>query len=167
LTKLSANRDADWVELSASPLSAQAAVQFVTDAAAGGIDVFLGTTRFEKSPDGRGLLRLDYEAYREMALQQMHDLAARARQQWPIVKLALLHRTGPVAPGEPSVVIAVSCPHRGDAFAACRWLIDTLKSEVAIWKKEVWADGSGTWVDPHTPHPRQHDSSTTKAAKVK
>jgi len=64
------------------------------------------------------------------------------------VKLALLHRTGRVAIGEPSVLIAVSTPHRGDAFAACRWLIDTLKKDAAIWKKEVWADGSGTWIHP-------------------
>src|SRR3954451_13769975 len=97
-----ASSSADWVELSASPLSADAAVGFVTDPAAGGIDLFLGTTRFEKTPDGRDLLRLDYEAYPEMALQQMRDLAARARRQWRIIKLALLHRTGAVAPGEPS-----------------------------------------------------------------
>jgi molybdopterin synthase catalytic subunit len=65
-----------------------------------------------------------------------------------ILNLALLHRTGRVPPAEPSVVIAVSTPHRAEAFDACRWLIDTLKAEVAIWKKEAWADGTGTWVDP-------------------
>jgi molybdopterin synthase catalytic subunit len=82
-----------------------------------------------------------------MALKQMCDLAAAARQRWPVVKLALLHRTGRVEIGKPSVVIAVSCPHRVQAFEACRFIIDALKKEVAIWKKEIWADGSGTWVE--------------------
>src|SRR5437763_14624545 len=128
----------DWVEIFPEPLPVSRAIEFVSDSRAGGIDVFLGTTRAETAKDGRELIRLDYEAYREMALKQMRDLAARARQRWPIVKLALLHRTGAVRLAEPSVLIAVSCPHRGDAFDACRLLIDALKSEVAIWKKEIW-----------------------------
>lgn len=138
----------DWIMLTAEPLDAAAAVAFVTDGRAGGIDVFLGTTRAETSQDGRELIALDYEAYEQMVFQQLHDLARQARQQWPIVKLVLLHRTGRVGVGGSSVLVAVSTPHRGDAFAACRWLIDTVKKEVAIWKKEVWADGSGTWVHP-------------------
>jgi molybdopterin synthase catalytic subunit len=96
------------------------------------------------------LVALDYQAYHEMARRQLADLAAEARRLWPIRKLALIHRVGRVPVGEPSVVIAVSCPHRGEAFDACRWLIDTLKKDVAIWKKEVWADGSGTWVHPES-----------------
>jgi molybdopterin synthase catalytic subunit len=83
-----------------------------------------------------------------MAIEQLKKLAAAARTRWPIVKLALLHRVGKVALAEPSVVIAVSTPHRADAFEACRFLIDELKKDVAIWKKEVWSDGSGTWVHP-------------------
>ena len=142
----------DQVHLTSEPLDAAAAVAFVTDGHAGGIDVFLGTTRAETAPDGRVLIALDYEAYEQMAAEQLRDLARRAREQWPIVKLALLHRTGRVAIGEPSVLIAVSTPHRGDAFAACRWLIDALKKDAAIWKKEVWADGTGTWVHPGNPN---------------
>ncbi len=138
----------DWIALSPNGVSAATAVKLVGDAKAGGIAVFLGTTRAETSPAGQALVALDYEAYPEMAIAQMRDLARRARQQWPITRLALLHCVGRVAVGEPSVVIAVACPHRGEAFDACEWLIDTLKKEVAIWKKEVWADGSGTWVDP-------------------
>jgi molybdopterin synthase catalytic subunit len=138
----------DLVALSPEPLDAAAAVAFVTDPRAGGVAVFLGTTRSERRPDGIELLALDYDAYPEMAAAQLNDLAARARGRWPVVKLALLHRTGRVALGEPSVVVAVSTPHRADAFEACRWLIDTLKSEAAIWKKEVWADGSDSWVHP-------------------
>ena len=140
----------DLIEIRGDALSTDAAVAFVTDGRAGGIDVFLGTTRAETSPDGRALVALDYEAYDEMALKQLRDLARRCRERWPVVKLALLHRTGRVAIGEPSVVIAVSTPHRADAFEACRFLIDQLKVDVAIWKKEVWADGTGTWVHPET-----------------
>lgn len=138
----------DHINILDEPLSTAAAIEFVTSEEAGGIGVFLGTTRAETNADGRELIALDYEAYREMALKQMHDLARRARERWPIIKLALLHRIGRVGLGEPSVIIAVSCPHRGESFDACRFLIDTLKAEVAIWKKEVWADGSTSWVDP-------------------
>lgn len=135
----------DWCEILETPLPADRAVEFVQDASAGGVAVFLGTTRAETNSAGRSLIALDYEAYGEMAGKQLAELAARARTKWPVIKLVLLHRTGQVGLGEPSVVIAVSTPHRGEAFEACRWLIDTLKAEVAIWKKEVWADGSGTW----------------------
>ena len=138
----------EWTDLTAEPLRAGAAVEFVTSSRAGGIAVFLGTTREERSPAGADLIALDYEAYREMAAGQLRDLARRARQRWPILKVAILHRTGRVVPGEPSVIIAVSTPHRAEAFEACRFLIDTLKAEIAIWKKEVWADGTGTWVHP-------------------
>lgn len=136
----------DWIEISGEPLSAGDAARFVADSAAGGIDIFLGTTRGE-SGGGKRLIALDYEAYAEMALGQMRELARRARERWPIVKLALLHRVGRVEVGEPSVIIAVATPHRAEAFEACRWLIDTLKSEVTVWKKEVWGDGSTSWVE--------------------
>ena len=141
---------ADWCELTASPLDSGRAIAFVSDVEAGGVAVFLGTTRAEdRAGDGQALAALDYEAYGEMAVKQLRELAGRARQRWPmILKLAVLHRTGRVGPAEPSVLIAVSTPHRGEAFAACQWLIDTLKAEVAIWKKEVWEDGRSTWVDP-------------------
>ena len=138
----------DLIVLVEHALNAQQAIDFVSDPAAGGIDVFLGTTRAERAPDGRELVALDYEAYREMALEQMRDLARRARARWPIVRLALLHRTGRVESAEPSVVIAVSCGHRAESFDACRFLIDTLKAEVAIWKKEVWSDGATRRVEP-------------------
>jgi molybdopterin synthase catalytic subunit len=138
----------DWIEVSAQPLRVDRAVEFVTDPRAGGIDVFLGTTREEKASDGSELVALDYEAYAQMALEQLRALAQRAREKWPIIKLAILHRVGRVELGEPSVIIAVSTPHRADAFDACRFLIDELKVDVAIWKKEIWADGSASWIHP-------------------
>src|SRR3972149_3928256 len=97
---------ADWINISIDALRTDEAIRFVTDSSAGGMDVFLGTTREESSPDGRNLVALEYAAYNEMALEQMHELARRAREKWPIVKLAMLHRVGRVALGEPSVVIA-------------------------------------------------------------
>src|SRR5688572_3807887 len=125
----------DLIGLTDKPLSPDAAVAHVTDAAAGGIDMFLGTTRAETNAAGQVLIALDYEAYTEMASTQLRDLARRAREKWPIIRLALLHRVGRVEVGQPSVLIAVSTPHRGESFEACRWLIDSLKAEVAIWKK--------------------------------
>jgi molybdopterin synthase catalytic subunit len=138
----------EWMEILDQEIDAAGVVGFVTDARAGGIAMFLGTTRAERNDRGRVLVALDYDAYREMAQKQLRELADQARKRWPVVKLALVHRTGRVKLGEASVAIAVSSPHRGDAFEACRWLIDSLKSTAVIWKKEIWDDGSGTWVHP-------------------
>lgn len=137
----------DWIELLDDALPVERAIQFVLHPSAGGVDVFLGTSRAENNESGKPLLALDYEAYSGMAQKQMIDLARRARLRWSITKLAILHRTGRVALAEPSVVIAVSTPHRAESFEACRWLIDTLKAEVAVWKKEIWSDGGETWVE--------------------
>jgi len=141
----------DWIAILAEPLPTtgpKSAVSFVADRAAGGIALFLGVTRQERSAGGQELAALDYEAYPEMAEQQLEALAKQARARWPILKLAILHRTGRVGVGEPSVAIAISTPHRAEAFEACRFLIDELKKDVAIWKKEVWADGGESWVHP-------------------
>lgn len=137
----------DRIEIISTPWPPDVA-SGVQDPTAGGVAVFLGCTRAETHAEGRELVALDYQVYEEMAVNQMRDLATAARARWPIVKLVMLHRVGRVGLGEPSVLIAVSTPHRGEAFEACRWLIDALKKDVAIWKKEVWAGGSGTWVHP-------------------
>lgn len=144
----------DWIQLHEEPIDVGPVVEFVSAPNAGGIDVFIGTTRAETNAQGRQLVALDYEAYGEMALNQMRDLAKRARERWPsIARLVLLHRTGRVNVGRASVIVAASAPHRDDAFVVCRWLIDTLKTEVPIWKREVWDDGTGTWVHPSPPSP--------------
>lgn len=119
---------------------------------AGGVCAFVGTTRAD--PTDRGsVVALEYEAYRAMAERQLADLALRARERWDIKRLVLVHRVGRVEVGEPSVLIVVACPHRAEAFDACRWLIDTLKTDVAIWKRDVLSDGSTRWVDPAVPPP--------------
>jgi molybdopterin synthase catalytic subunit len=132
------------IRLVNEPLDVSAMIAFVTCPEAGGIDVFIGTTRAENDPQRGSLKLLDYAAYPEMALKELHKLAAHAKREWSTTRIALWHRLGPVAVGEASIVIAVSCPHRADAFSACRYLIDTLKETVPIWKKEVY-DDSARW----------------------
>ncbi len=138
-----------WIELFDGPLPLERVLEFVSgDAALGGFVTFHGATRGEHDPEHGGLVRLDYEAYRTMAEDQMKELARNAQQKWGPGRIAILHRLGPVGVGEVSVAIAVACPHRAEAFESCRWLIDALKREVPIWKKDVFSDGFTRWVDP-------------------
>jgi MoaE-MoaD fusion protein len=106
--------------------------------------VFEGIVRNQTR--GRKTLYLDYEAYEEMALQQMESLAVQALKQFQVRDVAIVHRLGRLEIGETSVLIAVASGHRGPAFEACRWLIDTLKKTVPIWKKEYFEDGA-VWAD--------------------
>ena len=129
--------------LTDEPLSVDAAQRFCADPAAGAIVAFAGVVREET--DGRGVVGLEYEAYAERAQNQLQALAAETAVRWPALAVWMEHRVGSLAVGEPSVVVAVSCGHRGEAFAACRWGIDTLKETVAIWKREHWADGGAHW----------------------
>jgi molybdopterin synthase catalytic subunit len=143
----------DWIDILPTPLPTAKAIDFVSDPRAGGIAIFLGTTRFEKNAQSQDLTALDYQAYLEMAVPQLQTLAQASRSQWPIIKQVILHRIGRVELAQPSVLIAVASPHRHEAFAACQFIIDAIKADVAIWKKEIWSDGSGTWVQPQVPHP--------------
>ncbi len=129
--------------LSDKPLSLDAAVREVARDAAGAIATFTGTVR-ERSR-GRDVIRLEYEAYEGMAEQTMAELAAELKARYDLCEIAIHHRTGPVEIGEPSVVIAVSAPHRADALAACRDAIDTLKETVPLWKKELY-EGGEEWI---------------------
>ncbi len=106
----------------------------------GAVVVFDGIVR--NNTRGRATLYLDYEAYEEMALKQMRQLAAEARERFKVRQVTLVHRLGRLEIGETSVLIVVASAHRAQAFEACRWLIDTLKQTVPIWKKEMFADGA-------------------------
>lgn len=112
----------------------------------GAVVLFLGTVR--EMTGERQTLALDYDAYPEMAESQMADLEREARERWPVVGVTIAHRLGRLELGDISVAVAVSSPHRPQAFEAGRWLIDTLKERVPIWKKENWADGTTEWVHP-------------------
>ena len=115
-----------------------------TTPADGALCLFVGVVRNENR--GRPVLRLEYEAYEEMALPLMEEIAAEAGRLFPVTGVGLVHRLGRIEVGEASVAVAVSSPHRAEAFAACRFAIDTLKARVPIWKKEFYADGSA-WLD--------------------
>ena len=129
--------------LSESPLDLNDVVAQVADDRAGAIATFVGTTRVESR--GRTVLHLEYEAYAGMAEQVMAQLAEELARRYELCKVAIAHRIGRVGIGETSVVIAVSAPHRGDALAACRDAIDTLKQTVPLWKKEAYESGE-EWV---------------------
>ena len=129
--------------LSPTTLSLDAVVDEVRSPNAGAIATFVGTTRV-RSRD-RAVLHLDYEAYEEMAEQVMAEIAEELKSRYDLCGIAIHHRTGRVAIGEASVVIAVSAPHRHDALGACKDAIDTLKERVPLWKKEVY-EGGEEWI---------------------
>lgn len=112
----------------------------------GAVVTFLGTVR-DLTGD-RVTLALDYDAYPAMAEAKMAEIEADTRARWPVGEMVLVHRLGHLEVGAVSVAVAVSCPHRGQAFEACCHAIDRLKELVPIWKKENWADGTGEWVHP-------------------
>jgi molybdopterin synthase catalytic subunit len=134
------------IQLTEDPIDTSSLLNRVRHPEAGAVVLFLGTTR--ELTAGKQTVALDYEAYREMAERQLADLEAEARRRWPVIECSITHRLGRVPPTEASVAIAVSTPHRSDAFAAGQWLIDSLKSDVPIWKREQWADGTQEWVHP-------------------
>jgi molybdopterin synthase catalytic subunit len=110
--------------------------------------LFLGTTR--EFTGQRRTVSLDYECYEQMAVTKLGELEAEACRRWPLVGVCIEHRLGRIPPGEISVAIAVSAPHRAAAFEAGKWLIDTIKQIVPVWKKENWSDGTSQWVHPGT-----------------
>lgn len=134
------------IQLTREPIDTSALLAQAMQPESGAVVLFLGTTR--EMTAGRRTLSLDYEAYDEMAAKKLAELEADARRRWPLVECSIVHRLGPVPLSEASVAIVVSTPHRADAFEAGKWLIDTLKHEVPIWKQEHWADGTSEWIHP-------------------
>jgi molybdopterin synthase catalytic subunit len=132
------------IALVREPIDAAAIERSIKSGADGALCVFDGIVR--DNTRGRRTLHLDYEAYEEMALQQMHLLRAEAIEHFAVRDVAIVHRLGRLTVGETSVFIAVASAHRGAAFDACRWVIDTLKKTVPIWKKEQFVDGAA-WAD--------------------
>jgi molybdopterin synthase catalytic subunit len=125
-------------------------VRYVGDPQAGAIATFIGTTR--DNNEGRKVIALDYEAYAEMAEKELARIGADAGKQWPLCRMAIVHRLGPVQIGEASVMIAVSSAHREAAFAASRFAIEEIKKTVPIWKKEVY-EGGEVWIGTQTGQP--------------
>lgn len=134
------------INISDHPLDIQACINSVMSPESGGVDVFIGTVR--NTTKGKAVVQLEFEAYEKMALAEMNKIAVQAAEKWPVQRLTVHHRTGVLTVGEVAVVIAVSAAHRAAAFEACRYVIDTLKQTVPIWKKEVFEDGE-VWVAAH------------------
>jgi len=137
--------DQTLVRITAEPLSVDEALAFIADPSSGGSCIFVGTVR-DADGDGVVVTGLTYETWNDVAVDRLHEIAARLRDRWPIRKVALLHRTGDLDVGDASVVVAVSSTHRAEAFQACREGIEQLKHDVPIWKKELLATGEGHWV---------------------
>jgi molybdopterin synthase catalytic subunit len=130
--------------LTREPLNRDALVGAVSHASVGGIVVFEGVVR--DNARGRQVRYLEYDTYEEMAQQQIRKIIAEATERWGVERIAVAHRFGRLEIGEASVIIVVASPHRGEAFEACRYIIDTLKATVPIWKKEVTPTGE-EWVE--------------------
>lgn len=128
------------------PIDIQACLDAVQSERAGAVDVFIGTVRNHNN--ARNVVRLEYESFDSMAIRKMTELAEEAARRWPVEKIAIVHRKGVLSIGDVAVVIAVATPHRAESFEACRWVIDTLKQVVPIWKKEIYDDGE-EWLEAH------------------
>lgn len=128
-------------------IDAAALARHLDDPRCGGRVVFEGIVRDHHG--GRGVCRLEYDAYLEMAVAQLEAIAREMAFRWPVGKMALVHRIGPLAIGEMAVFVGVATPHRAEAFEACRFGIDAIKRDVPIWKREFYADGTSAWQDNH------------------
>jgi molybdopterin synthase catalytic subunit len=137
--------------ISSEPLDLNAAIKHASDPEFGAIAVFVGTVRSSAAVEGnesRSVTALGYEAHPSLAEAKINEIATAAAEKWDVQRVYAVHRTGPCELGEPTVVVACGAPHRGDALDACKWIIDTIKAEVPIWKQEIYADaGESAWVN--------------------
>ncbi len=132
------------VALTREPIDRASLNAAVAHPGAGAIVTFDGVVR--DNARGKSVRYLEYEAYDEMALERLHAIAQEVEVRWPMARIAMVHRLGHLEIGETSVIIVVATPHRADAFEACRYAIDTLKTTVPIWKKEIAMNGE-EWVE--------------------
>lgn len=145
LTSLTQKQTSDRFAITFAPLSLSEVYALADDPGNGAVVLMSGMVR--NQTDGKPVVALEYQAYEPMALQIFAQIAADIRKAWSDVKrVVIYHRIGRLEIGEISVLVAVGCPHRSEAFEACRYAIDTLKHNAPIWKKEHWADGSSNWV---------------------
>lgn len=133
-----------FISITRERLDRDSLVAAVSHASVGGIVVFEGVVR--DNARGKQVRYLEYDVYPEMAVQQIREIVAEAERRWGVERVSVAHRVGKLEIGEASVIIVVASPHRGEAFDACRYIIDTLKTTVPIWKKEVATNGE-EWVE--------------------
>jgi molybdopterin synthase catalytic subunit len=146
------------INFTTEPIDFNHVTESVRSHAAGAVVLFLGTVR-EFTGDVQ-TSSLEYDAYPDMALQELRQLDTDVRAKWPVINVAMVHRTGDLQLGDIAVAVAVSSGHRREAFEAGQWLIDTLKVRVPLWKKEVYANGRTEWV-----HPSRQTSATPIAVE--
>ncbi len=133
--------------LTREPIDLDGMVRSLSRHDAGAVTVFCGTVRAE-TEEGKRLTALEYHAYEEMAIRQMEDIRDKALREFAILDAAIVHRLGKLELGTASIAVIVASEHRAAAFDACRWIVDAVKLDVPIWKRNVWTDGSADWVDP-------------------
>lgn len=131
------------IKITEKPIDIQKVIGTVSSLGAGAVNVFIGTVR--STAHDKKVVWLEYEIYESMAVVEIRKIIDEASHRWPLLGCAVSHRIGTLKPGEVSVAIAVSSPHRKDSFEACQFIIDTLKAKVPIWKKEIFEDGE-EWV---------------------
>ena len=152
------------IQLTDRPIETEEILKRVQSTRAGAVVLFLGTTR-EFTGD-RQTESLDYECYPSMATKKLEELETEARRRWPLCECVIVHRLGHLELGDASVAVAVSSPHRQDAFQAGQWLIDTLKQVVPIWKKENGSDGTSEWVHPGLEAPTVHRNGNHESCRM-
>ena len=130
------------------PLDPAPLVEAVRRDDSGAVALFYGVVRNENM--GRNVQYLEYDAYPEMAIKKMQEVADEVRAKFPVTGVGVLHRIGRLEIGETSLLVAVSSGHRSEAFAACHYAVDRIKQIVPVWKKEVWEDGEA-WIEGHVP----------------
>lgn len=158
----------DWVAITPDAIDPGALVEFVADRSAGATVLFLGTVRDHspargEEPATSDVTHLEYEAYDGVVESKIAEIVAEARDRWPLVKVAALHRVGDLGLKEISVGVAVSSAHRTDAFPAGRYIIDELKHRAPIWKKEHWPGGA-VWVREDVAHSAESEAADSSGA---
>ena len=134
------------VKVTTDPLQIKDVYAKALDHSSGAVNIFAGTVR--NATQSKEVIRLEYEAYEQMAVKEMENIARQAQSKWPVNSIVIHHRQGILNVGDAAVLIAVCTPHRKESFEACQYIIDTLKQKVPIWKKEVFKDGE-EWVSAH------------------
>jgi molybdopterin synthase catalytic subunit len=132
------------ISITADLLDPQPFIEHVRRDESGAVALFLGVVRSNNL--GRRVLHLEYDAYPQMAEKKLREIAEEIMARWPITDIAIAHRTGRLGVGETSLVVAVSSPHRREAFEACQHAVDRIKEVAPIWKKEVW-EGGEAWIE--------------------
>ncbi len=145
------------IDITRSPIDLDRILAEVDAPESGGVVVFIGRVR--NHAQGRPVIRMEYEGYEPMARRVLQDLENDVRSRWPVEKMAIVHRLGTLEIGDASVVIAVACAHRAQAFEACRYTIDRLKQTLPVWKKEFGPDGA-SWVEGVMPDVHNAEEDT-------